>query len=262
MLRANNAPREARSPPRAAHRRMRTPSIGSATATLALNPRRCAQPAPPRWSGFRPSFPGGNGWSALSRYLRSHKTTSKQIAPLGARGRSELAAGQNCKLTEDPCNGRGDLARVDALAFLAQVDSQLLSGSTSRAITQMNAKCFTRSDLQGMAKSLIELHAFQGSNTFSPRMLTKSLVLRVTTVKPCESAVAAIIESRRALGSGTCMGAHNSASRSPKARIRPANALWTAVAHRRSACPWGGERRSRRTMPSSCSRMVMAERKN
>lgn len=62
-------------------------------------------------------------------------------------------------------------------------------------------------------------HQANGSISRTP-VPAKSRTLRVTSVMPCSSAVAAITESRQARGLGTCRGAQSRAPRAVKGSVR------------------------------------------
>ena len=81
-------------------------------------------------------------------------------------------------------------------------------------------------DLFDTAHYITGRRVFYGSQglTIAIPIFAKSATLRVTTEKPCSSAVAAIIASRSDFGLGTCMLAHTGAVFSVKGSIRPENA--------------------------------------
>lgn len=86
----------------------------------------------------------------------------------------------------------------------------------------------------------------------------KSLVLRVTSVRPCSCAVAAMSASVSGIGSGTCSRAVRRATHSSTARIDPANAAGTSVVSDVRRCaPDVLSRRSRRRTPRSSSSSAM-----
>lgn len=89
---------------------------------------------------------------------------------------------------------------------------------------------------------------------------SKSATLRVTTVMPCTSAVAAMRPSRTGRGSGTWRRALRCATAVSTDRIRPAKAGKTcAFSHVRNMAPCDGSRRSASNTPISSSWMLIAQ---
>ena len=105
------------------------------------------------------------------------------------------------------------------------------------------------------------LHTCQGLISSTP-VWAKSATLRVTTLNPCSSAVAAIMASRSERGLGTCNAAHTGAVNCVNGKMRPAKAARTPVSQARNALPCGGTRRSSAKMPISSSSRVIADKNN
>ena len=101
----------------------------------------------------------------------------------------------------------------------------------------------------------------QGLSNFAP-VPTKSGKLRVTTVKPCSTAAAAIIASDSLRVSAPCIAAMINAASSLNGKMRPANAARIPVSQALKSLPCGGPRRSGTWIPFSSSSQVLADKYN
>lgn len=98
-----------------------------------------------------------------------------------------------------------------------------------------------------------------GLNNATP-IGSKSAVLRVTTVNPCTSAVAAISASRSGRGSGTCKPAHRRAIAMSIGKMRAASGVKISPSsHRRKMPACVASRRSISNVPLANSRTVTME---